>query len=40
MLHSLIRRMRAEIELRPVINGRINRKYDLETCTKFWSFEE
>ena len=28
----------AEIELRPVKNGQIKRKYDLETGTGFWSF--
>ena len=29
----------AEIELRPVIGGVINRKHDPETGTGFWSFE-
>lgn len=28
----------AEIELRPVIEGRIRRKYDPETGTGFWDF--
>lgn len=28
----------AEIELRPVVDGEINRKYDSETGTDFWSF--
>ena len=28
----------AEIELRPVIGGRIRRKYDPETGTGFWDF--
>jgi predicted DNA-binding protein with PD1-like motif len=28
----------AEIELRPVVDGEINRKYDSETGTGFWSF--
>ena len=30
----------AEIELRPVIGGTIRRKYDPETGTGFWDFEE
>lgn len=30
----------AEIELRPVIGGQIRRKYDAETGTGFWSFED
>ncbi len=30
----------AEIELRPVTGGAIRRKYDAETGTGFWSFEE
>ncbi len=30
----------AEIELRPVIGGVINRKYDPETGTGFWKFED
>ena len=29
----------AEIELRPVIGGRIGRKHDPETGTGFWNFE-
>ena len=29
----------AEIELRPVINGVIGRKYDPETGTGFWDFK-
>ena len=29
----------AEIELRPVIGGKIGRKHDTETGTGFWSFE-
>lgn len=28
----------AEIELRPVLGGRIRRKYDPETGTGFWDF--
>lgn len=28
----------AEIELRPVVDGKIKRKYDSETGTGFWSF--
>lgn len=28
----------AEIELRPVVDGEIKRKYDSETGTGFWSF--
>lgn len=31
---------RAEIELRPVIGGNITRKYDNETGTGFWDFDE
>ena len=30
----------AEIELRPVTGGTIKRKYDPETGTGFWDFEE
>ena len=30
----------AEIELRPVIDGVIKRKYDSETGTGFWKFED
>lgn len=30
----------AEIELRPVIGGTIHRKYDPETGTGFWDFED
>ena len=30
----------AEIELRPVIGGEIKRKYDPETGTGFWDFQE
>ena len=30
----------AEIELRPVIGGEIKRKYDPETGTGFWKFED
>ncbi len=30
----------AEIELRPVIGGQIKRKFDAETGTGFWNFEE
>ncbi|MBP3818008.1 MAG: DUF296 domain-containing protein [Butyrivibrio sp.] len=30
----------AEIELRPVIGGRIKRQYDAETGTGFWCFED
>lgn len=30
----------AEIELRPVIGGAIKRKYDEETGTGFWNFDE
>ncbi|MCR5606050.1 MAG: DNA-binding protein [Treponema sp.] len=30
----------AEIELRPVIGGKIQRKFDSETGTGFWAFED
>lgn len=30
----------AEIELRPVVGGNIKRKYDEETGTGFWNFDE
>ena len=30
----------AEIELRPATDGIIRRKYDSETGTGFWNFEE
>jgi hypothetical protein len=30
----------AEIELRPVLGGVIKRKYDSETGTGFWSFND
>ena len=37
-IRSIVVRYTAEIELRPVINGTINRKTDAETGTGFWSF--
>ena len=37
-IRSIIVLYTAEIELRPVIGGVIERKYDAETGTGFWDF--
>lgn len=37
-MKSIIVSYTAEIELRPVVDGEIKRKYDSETGTGFWSF--
>ena len=37
-LKSIMVSYTAEIELRPVVDGEIKRKYDSETGTGFWSF--
>lgn len=39
-IKSAVVRYTAEIELRPVINGVINRKSDPETGTGFWNFPD
>ena len=39
-IKSIVIRYTAEIELRPVINGIIQRKIDPETKTGFWSFSD
>ncbi len=38
-IRSILVSYTAEIEIRPVIGGKIKRKYDEETGTGFWDFE-
>ncbi|MBQ1848191.1 MAG: DUF296 domain-containing protein, partial [Clostridia bacterium] len=38
-IKSIVVRYTAEIELRPVVDGVISRKYDPETGTGFWNFK-